>query len=99
MSLCCVSAPSSVGGSRCQARCHQVVGSVAVGGGMVLITPDGGRPRLTWRLRPGRATIAAVISPVAPAVVHAVPVGAVYSLLLLAHVACAVVGFGALAVT
>jgi hypothetical protein len=66
---------------------------------MLSTTSHRGRPRLTWRHRPGTATIATVIAPGAPAVVHAVPVGAVYSLLLLAHVACAVVGFGALAVT
>jgi hypothetical protein len=43
--------------------------------------------------------MAAVISHAVPAAAHPVPTGAVYSILLLAHVACAVVGFGALAVT
>ena len=43
--------------------------------------------------------MAPVTSPAFPAVVHAVPKGAVYSILLLLHVACALVGFGALAMT
>jgi hypothetical protein len=43
--------------------------------------------------------MASVTSPAFPVVVHSVPVGATYSILLLLHVACAVVGFGALAVT
>ncbi len=43
--------------------------------------------------------MAPVIPPAVPSVVHAVPTDAVYSVLLLAHVACAVVGFGALVVT
>jgi len=43
--------------------------------------------------------MAVVTSPVGPAVVHAVPTGAGYSVLLLLHVGCAVVGFGALVVT
>jgi hypothetical protein len=43
--------------------------------------------------------MAGVTSPVSPAVVHGVPTGAVYSILLLFHVGCAVVGFGAVAMT
>jgi uncharacterized membrane protein len=43
--------------------------------------------------------MAAVTFPAAPAVVHSVPVGAGFSVLLLLHVACAIVGFGAVAVT
>ncbi len=43
--------------------------------------------------------MAAVTAPSFPAVVHAVPTGAVYSILLLLHVGTAVVGFGALAMT
>jgi hypothetical protein len=50
-----------------------------------------------WAL-PG-ATMASVTFPAGPAVAHAVPTGAGYSVLLLLHVACAVVGFGAVAVT
>ncbi|HXQ60340.1 MAG TPA: DUF2269 family protein [Acidimicrobiales bacterium] len=37
--------------------------------------------------------------PAGPAVVHSVPTGAGYSVLLLLHVGCAVIGFGAVAVT
>jgi len=43
--------------------------------------------------------MAPVISPAVPAVAHPVPTGALYSVLLLVHVACAAVGFGALAAT
>jgi hypothetical protein len=43
--------------------------------------------------------MAAVTTPSLPAVVHAVPTGAVYSILLLLHVGTAVVGFGALVMT
>jgi Predicted integral membrane protein (DUF2269) len=43
--------------------------------------------------------MACVTLPAFPAAVHSVPKGAVYSILLLLHVACAVVGFGALAMT
>jgi hypothetical protein len=43
--------------------------------------------------------MASVTYPAGPAVVHAVPMGVGYSVLLLLHVACAVVGFGAVAVT
>jgi hypothetical protein len=43
--------------------------------------------------------MASVPSRTLPLVVHPVPVDATYSILLLLHVACAVVGFGALAVT
>jgi hypothetical protein len=43
--------------------------------------------------------MAAVTSPWFPAAVHAVPTGAVYSILLLLHVGTAVVGFGALVMT
>jgi uncharacterized membrane protein len=43
--------------------------------------------------------MASVTYPAGPAVVHSVPTGAGYSVLLLLHVACAVVGFGAVAVT
>jgi hypothetical protein len=43
--------------------------------------------------------MAAVTFPAGPTVVHAVPTGAGYSVLLLLHVACAIVGFGAVAVT
>jgi Predicted integral membrane protein (DUF2269) len=43
--------------------------------------------------------MAAVTSHLGLAVVHSVPTGAVYSILLLLHVACAVIGFGALAMT
>jgi uncharacterized membrane protein len=43
--------------------------------------------------------MASVSIPVAPAVVHGVPTDAGYSVLLLLHVACAIVGFGAVAVT
>lgn len=43
--------------------------------------------------------MACVTTPAFPAAVHDVPTGVAYSVLLLAHVACAVVGFGALALT
>jgi Predicted integral membrane protein (DUF2269) len=43
--------------------------------------------------------MAAVTSPSFPAVVHAIPTGAVYSILLLLHVGTAVVGFGAVVMT
>ena len=43
--------------------------------------------------------MAVVTAPRLPAVAHAVPTGAVYSILLLLHVGTAVVGFGALAMT
>jgi hypothetical protein len=43
--------------------------------------------------------MAGVTLPASPAAVHSVPQGALYSILLLLHVACAVVGFGALAMT
>jgi len=43
--------------------------------------------------------MAPVAFPALPTVVHAVPTGAAYTVLLLLHVACAVVGFGAVAVT
>jgi len=43
--------------------------------------------------------MAAVTSPAVPVVVHGVPTDALYSILLLCHVGCAVVGFGALVLT
>jgi hypothetical protein len=43
--------------------------------------------------------MACVTLPAFPAAVHSVPKGAVYSILLLLHVAAAVIGFGALALT
>lgn len=43
--------------------------------------------------------MAGVTLPAFPAAVHSVPKGAVYSILLLLHVGCAVIGFGALAMT
>lgn len=43
--------------------------------------------------------MAVVTTHAGPAVVHAIPTDALYSILLLLHVACAVVGFGALALT
>jgi uncharacterized membrane protein len=43
--------------------------------------------------------MAVVTSPALPVVVHGVPTDAAYSILLLGHVGCAVVGFGALVLT
>ena len=60
---------------------------------------DDARWWATWRRGPRATTMAAVPAPGAALAVEAVPAGVVYSVLLLIHVACAVVGFGALATT
>jgi hypothetical protein len=65
-----------------------------VGGGPGPKTPDRG-----WHEGPQRGDDGAVTPPAFPVAVHAVPEGAFYSILLLLHVACAVIGFGALCLT
>src|SRR5665213_1749835 len=79
---------------------------VELGGSLRSVVADGTVPDddavIGRRLGVGprrEATMAAVTFPAAPAVVHSVPIGAGFSVLLLLHVACAIVGFGAVAVT
>jgi hypothetical protein len=100
------SAPPPSGRSDAPVRCRQFVPTTAVGGRSLPAATPGGRPPVgppprppAWRRDPPADDHGVVPAALGLVAVEPVPTGVGYSVLLLLHVGCAVIGFGALATT